>query len=442
MMNARFQNLPLKWKVTLSSSAAGLILYLYSQFLQLDDVRFLGVGIGAWEWGLFMGCMMAWSELWSRDIKKASVLFLAGMGSYLLVYGYRPLLPEPLEVMVEYYAIFFPHVVVLLFIKIAIEKGKAALKLKVVAEVLIAGIIFKILYSYFPKLIFENGFADISPTASQLYYSFLYSPLFYWMFFRMQQELEWKSLVPVKEISRLKFTLSYLLCWSLLLFGIYKFISSINSYDYLLSPKAWEGIFLSITISNLVDFFYMGLSLLALAYCCTKLLASWYLTIKKPLGWLYLFSFAPLLNIFTITYLLLQKPYQWGTSIIWQEFLEDERRKFATRLVAFILLGSFISFLFVAFTNEQVQAGSLYISLLNAIISTAAVYALYKGWTSFFTVAAAYSLLHGLLLVVDPQISPIWIIISIILRCLTLLICYQAIKPSANKPLQQQLMAA
>ena len=438
MMNLDLHQLPFKWKVILSSAITGIILYLgmgYTMDLPDYERNFLEIDLQVWVWGLYYGFMLAWSDVWKKDIKRAFILFVIGFGLTLLLYGYTTLLSEPVNNAINIALDVVPLVPILIFIKLVFAQGKAAISRKMITEVYLSRFVGNILLFYLPALLLGELNFTSSPHIIRY---FIDAPVFYLIFYRINEGKEWKNLIQVKEISKLKFCVLFFTCWSALMLSLVRL--TYWMYIYIRNFKK-ENTYLFLI--EIIECLHLPLTILVLSYVCIRLLKCWHFTIKRPLGWLYLLSFLPLVNIFTIAKLVKNKQDgSWRASPIGMEYLEDERKKFAINLMAFIIAGSLIYAVYTMSGLFYQEEDNPYISLMSSTLSVIHIYAFYKGWVKFWMIGAIYALLYALFLAAEPPVDPVLVIVSLTTHCLGLLIYYEAIKPSANKPLQhQQLMA-
>ena len=439
MINLDLHQLPFKWKVILSSAITGTILYLgmgYTNDLPEHERNFLEIDIQVWVWGLYYGLMLAWSEVWKKDIKSAFIHFAIGIGLYLPLYGSTTLLSAPVNSAINFALHLIPFVPILTFIKLVLAQGKAAISRKMLTEVYLSRFIGSIVLLYIPALLLGE-LMMYANTRSLLY--FIDAPVFYLIFYRISEGKEWKNLIQVNTISKVKFVVLFFASWSALLLSFFRFPDWINLHIRMLNREDTSSFLLEV-----FSCLHLPLAMLTLGYLCIKLLACWHFTIKKPLGWLYLLSFVPLVNIFTIAKLVKDKNADsWGASTVWLEYLEDGRKKFATNLVVLTIVGSLIYVVYAMDRPKFYQEeDNLYISLMASTLSVINIYAFYKGWLKFWMIATAYALLYALFLSMDVPIDLESVAVSLTTHCLGLLIYYEAIRPSANKTLQQQLMAA
>ena len=439
-MNINLQNLSFKAKVALSSSIIGAFQFLGSPLPDdiFSPIEFGGIDENFWVFALFFGALMAWSELWKKDFKGAIIQFFATASIYLLLNGYSALLPEPLNILHTLLNVV-PFTFIMLYLKIAFAQGVWRLNRKTTIQILLSALFISASFSYSLILLFGYSvYGDYFLLLS----AFAQAPLFYLIFYRISEGKEWQDLFRVKTISKSRFVSLFLLTWSLLLVCLIRLNSVIPSFQPIMfSNPDIEGQ-MHVLVAGINASFYIALTILALGYLCSRLLISWHFSIKKPLGWLYALSFVPLVNILTVILLLRQKPDSWNNANRWHEHLEAERNKIATGLIVLTIIGSVASLVMTTLTNSQIPESSLYNSLIASALSAFTMYALYKGWASYWAIVAVYVVLYSSLLAMDDSISPQLIVTSVIARCLGFLIYYEAIKPTANKHLKEELSVA
>lgn len=443
MMNAHFQNLPLKWKITLSSAFTGTILSFGFSLLQPDGYFYFtnrdlgGVSLHIWIIALFFGAVMAWAEVWKKNLKSALLQFLATTAAFLVLKAYSALLPPPISTLLGILS-FMPFTFFMFYMKTALAQGTWHLSRRVTLQVLLSALVFNVAFYHFPVLLLGHEYFASFFTG---FTSFLHAPLFYLIAYRLAAGKEWQDLFFIKAVSKKRFVILFSCCWLLLLVSLVRLSSVIPNmgHTFDLGMEAHDQIIM--LTNDVLTCLYYAFTVLALCSLCSRLLASWHAVIMRPLGWPYLLSFVPVLNLFTITYLLRLKPDSWSSTTRWQEHLEAERNKLATGVVILSMLGSFASIVFDTITNNYVPASSLYNSLFISALTAFSVFALYRGG-SFWAVMLVYIAIYGLILSIEAYSNAQMVTTFLIVRLLGMFIYYEALKPSANRHLQEQLAMA
>ncbi|EMR00638.1 hypothetical protein [Cesiribacter andamanensis] len=427
-----WNSLSLQKRTVFSSLLVGLVYAIFYQNFGYEDTWF---GLSArWLIGtVHFGFLFAWPELWKKNYRQASLQFVIGASASLGIMLIGEALPESGRSIYGIVLTVLPTMALMLLLKLTQLQGKQALTTSTILKTVAVGTFLYVSYFELPTLMFGYALAD---TLQPLNLA-LRAPLFLLFMYKLAGGRSLKEMVLPSSPSTARFLTVFLLSWAGLLLCLFNLSGTFWSrFD------TYGSVDTMYIMANSVQTLQLILMILALAYLATQSLVNWHTNIQKPLGWLYLLSFVPLVNFYSLSKLVYHKEAAWSSAEKWVAYLENERTRFASAVFILSILLSVASIAFEMALNSRLTEGTLYISLIASCLTVATLYALYRGWGSFWPVAGAYLLLYAGLLAAAGDVHLGILVSAATMRLISLLIYYKAINPAANKALEQQLVAA